>query len=140
MVFFTCLICTELQTMRILAIRILLYSLHKYCIFERNIETDCAMYIVKSRIKVKNDEQILPSDSLKLLLLSWQILWKCSRRGWASVKALITSSLLSEFNLAGCIAILAKLHIRPSVILVRREVRSLSSLLKLLSPSLDLIG
>ena len=117
-----------------------IYSLHKYCILKRNIETVCTMSIVKSIIKVKNDEQILPSNSSKSSSLNLQILLKASRRGWASVKTSMMSSLLSAFNLAGCIAILARLQIRFSVILVRREVRSLLSWLKLLSPSLDVIG
>ena len=101
-----------------------IYSLHKYCILKRNIETVCTMSIVKSIIKVKNDEQILPSNSSKSSSLNLQILLKASRRGWASVKTSMMSSLLSAFNLAGCIAILARLQIRFSVILVRREVRS----------------
>ena len=72
------------------------------------------MSIVKSIIKVKNDEQILPSNSSKSLSLNLQILLKASRRGWASVKTSMMSSLWSAFNLAGCIAILARLQIRFS--------------------------
>ena len=87
---------------------------------------------------MKNDQQILPSNSSESL--SSQILFKASRRGLASAKRSMMSSLLSAFNLAGCIAILAKLQIRSSFMLVRRDVRSLLSWLKLLSPSLDVIG
>ena len=45
------LVCRELQTMPILFIRIRLYGSHKYCILKRNVETVCAMNIVKSIIK-----------------------------------------------------------------------------------------
>ena len=110
-----------------------LCSLHNYCTLKRNIETICTMYTVKSK-KMAN-KYCLQIHQIIIIGMANSI--ECQSTSHCT--ALIMSSLLSAFNLAGCTASLTRLQIRPCTILVRRKVRSLLSRLKLFS-SLDVIG
>ena len=93
---------------------------------------------LKSRKIKKNNKQILPS-SLSSDVIIFLIL-NNSLRGRPSAKRSMIVSLSRAFNLAGCKAIRARLHILDSVMVVRVALNSRFRWLKLRSPSFDVIG
>ena len=93
---------------------------------------------LKSRKIKKNNKQILPS-SLSSDVIIFLIL-NNSLRGRPSAKRSMIVSLSRAFNLVGCKAIHARLHILDSVMVVRVALNSRFRWLKLRSPSFDVIG